>query len=124
MRLYPRAYAALLALFAVVAIHALGQGSGEALARAPVTETAAESKHVVVPGRAQPGYLERNFRPKSTPARRDAQGGSSGKSVAIPAPAPAVSGDRLVGAMPCTAVVCAPSAPREWHQARAPPLAA
>ncbi len=43
MRVNPRAYAALLALFAVVAIHASGQGPGGAFARAPVSETAAES---------------------------------------------------------------------------------
>jgi hypothetical protein len=124
MRVYPRAYAALLALFAVVAIHALGQGRGEAFVRAPVSETAAESKRVLVPGRAQPGYLERNFRSHAAPARRDAQGASPDRHALAQAPALSAPESRLLTALPRETATRGPSVAREWHRARAPPLAA
>src|SRR5262245_56749002 len=124
MRLYPRAYAALLALFALVAIHALGQGRGEAFVRAPVSETAAESKHILVPGRAQPGYLERDFRSHATPHRRDAHGGSPDRHALAQPPAPCAPESRLLTTLPRKTATRGPSVAREWHRARAPPLAA
>lgn len=123
MRLYSRAYALLFALVAIVVFHAAGQGSAASPARAPFPETAAESKYFVAPGRAQPGYRERDFRPHAAPARRDAQGGSQGKHALIPLPAPAAPEQRLVGARPLLAPAAGPSVAREWNRARAPPFA-
>ena len=124
MRPYSRTWAPLLALFAFVAIHAAGQGSGEALARATLADQTADSKHFVVPGRTQPGYRERDFRPQSAPARRDTQGGSPDKCAAIPIPATVAPEGRLVGAVLGATATAGPSATRKWNRARAPPLCA